>query len=442
MFREMPEEGSEGDSDGKALLTFVQNAIVEGLNASLRSSTHLPGSLFLLRCWLKVQPNQQIQADTTGAALLRVLANLVKIHTANGPDPVYRLIVSVLDVVRDRMADLKDQRRHLISILGTLTDRSTNLTLCRYLLDMVRQWVLHDAEPTSEGKEKADLLLKMAAFEHREEALYQKYLDVVYEVYDLDVLRGTDITHLLEPAFLLGTKSRNPLQRARFLNKLEQSLPRTLDARLQYLYSLQNWDTLADSYWIPQILSMLLSLADPFEPFLRRPVEKIQDADVIPGMGQDATVGDIIRPALNLIHLDPDLAHQLWVAVFPLCWASLTRIQQTGFTGYIIKLLSKEIHYKQVEMRPNVIGVFLGSSLVPRRSRSLRFSSNIWQRPSARGTLVSKSSPSSATSIAPMTRSGTAVRARSASFTPISRKTTCSTAWPAGVASSQTPRPL
>ena len=359
MMKEMPEDDtSEEESDGKTLLIFVQTAVNDGLNASLRTNSHLPGTLFLLRSWLKTQPKERLQAETIGAGLLKVLANLVKLHTTGGPDP-YRLIISVLDILRDRVSSLKDQRRHFNSIFGTLIDRSTNVKLCRYLLDMVRQWVLEDPEPASQGKEKASLLLKMAAFEHRDEALFEKYLEVIYDVYELDVLRGTDITHRLEPAFLLGAKSKDVVQRARFLDKLEQSLPRSLDGRLQHLYSLQNWDTLADDYWVPQILSMILGVVDYHEPLARKPLATLMENDPIEIMSASATVGDLIQPARNLIHMDQTLAHHLWISVFPMCWSSLSRSQQSAFTGYIVKLLSKEFHCKQVEMRPNVIQTFL-----------------------------------------------------------------------------------
>ena len=363
MFKEMPDDDTGDDNEGKALLTFVQNAVTEGLNSSLRSSSNLPGTLFLLRTWLKAQPKQQLAAETIGAGLLKVLANLVKIHTASGPDPAWRLIISVLDIVRDRVSDLKDQRRHLNSILGTLIDRSNNAALCRYLLDMVRQWVLDDPEPTSQGKEKAGLLLKMAVFEHRDEGLFQRYLDMIYDVYELDTLRGTDMTHRLEPAFLLGAKSKDPLQRGKFLDKLEHSLPRALDMRLQHLYSNQNWDTLADDYWIPQILSMVLGIVDPSDRVVRGSMVKVLQEDSMINMAQSSSVGDLITAARNLIHADQGLAHSLWVAVFPMCWASLSRPQQTTFTGFIVKLLSKEFHQKQVEMRPNVIQTFLDGLL-------------------------------------------------------------------------------
>ena len=360
MFKEMPASTElEGESDGKNLLTFVKDTITEGLNASLRSSSHLPGTLFLLRTWLKAQPGQQLQSETIGNGILRVLANLVKVHTTNGPDQAHRLIIAILDIVRDRLGELKEQRRHLISVLGTLIDRSTNVQLCRYLLDMVRQWVLNDPEPAAQGKEKAGLLLKMAAFELRDNALFQKYLEVVFDIYEAEPLRGTDITHRLEPAFLLGAKSKDPAQRGRFLDKLEQSLPQALDGRLQYIYSLQNWDTLSGDYWIPQILSMLLGILEYEDPLLRKTFSKVIESDLVAALSANSSVGDLIQPARNLIHRDSKLAHKLWVAVFPMCWSSLSRAQQTSFTGYIVKLLSKEYHSKQIESRPNVIQTFL-----------------------------------------------------------------------------------
>lgn len=363
MFRELPEnEDAEAEPEAKALLEFVQTAVTEGLTASLRSSSHLPGTLFLLRAWLKAQPHQ-LQNEVLSTGLLRVLGNLVKVHTTNGPDPAYRLIIAVLEVMRGRVGDFREQRRNLNLIMASLIERSTSVTLLKYVLDVLRQWILDDPEITSQGKEKANLLLKMSIFEQRDDTLFQKYLELVYDVYECDALRGTDLTHRLEPAFLLGTKSKNPSQRARFLDKLEQSLPRTLDGRLQHLYSLQSWDTLADSYWIPQILSMLLAIADYDEPVIRRQIVKILEDDPMVNAARNATSGDLIVAARNLIHLDYDLAYRLWVAVFPICWSALTRAAQTSFTPYIVKLLSKEFHRKQVDMRPNVIQTFLDGIL-------------------------------------------------------------------------------
>ncbi|WWC98567.1 hypothetical protein V866_005459 [Kwoniella sp. B9012] len=371
LFAEMPaDENAESDPEPKALFNFVQNAVNDGLTASLRSSSNLPGTLFILRSWLKTHP-KVLQSETISSALLKVLGNLVKVHTAssvppvqgNDPDPTAKLIISVLDIIRDRVGDLREQRKHLYSIITTLVERSSSPALCRYVLQLIRHWVIEDSEGAAHGKEKAGILLRMPVFEQRDDDLFQEYLDVVYEIYEDDKLRGTDITHRLEPAFLLGTKSKNAIQRAKFLDKLEQSLPRSLDGRLQYLYSLQNWDTLADCYWVPQILSQILGIVSHDETLVRRPSTTPLESDPIIDMARRATVGDIISPARNLIHVDNELANRLWIEVFPMCWSSLTRAQQTAFTPYIVKLLSKEYLRKQVEMKPNVVQTFLDGIL-------------------------------------------------------------------------------
>lgn len=369
LFKELPEDDSmDVEGEGKHLMKFVKDAVTEGLQNGLRSSSALPGTLFLLRHWLKAQPNQ-LQSEMVSNGLLKVLANLVKVHTANNgnsnqPDLAHRFIISILDIFRDRVADLREHRRHFQVTLSGLIERTQNVTLCRYLLDLLRQWVVDDPEPTSQGKEKASLLRTMSVFETRgDDELFEKYLDLIYDIYEIKELQGTDITHRLEPCFLLGARSKQPKQRARFLDKLEASLPISLDGRLQYLYSLQNWDCIADSYWIPQILSMLLAVSDEREVLLRQPLSTILEDDPIRGIALNATIGDIVRPARNLIHTDENLAHKIWVAVFPHCWSALSRHQQSAFTPYVIKLLAKDFHRKQIDLRPSVIQTFLAGLL-------------------------------------------------------------------------------
>lgn len=366
LFSEMPvDESAEAEPDAKALLAFVQAAVNDGLSASLRSTLSLPGTLFLLKTWLKTHP-KVLQSEGISSALLKVLANLVKLHTtssqsagaANEPD-IVRLITSVLDILRDRVNDLREQRKHLYNSITVLVDRSLNPVLCRYLLQLMRHWVIDGSDGATHGKEKALILLRMMGFESRSDQLFQEFLELVYDVYQQENLRGSDITHRLEPAFLLGTRSKNAEQRARFLDKLEQNLPRSIDSRLQYLCSLQNWDTLADSYWIPQILSQLLGVANLGESLTQQPMPRILDVDPIVDMAEGACIRHIVRPARNLIHIDVTLSHDLWVSVFSMCWGSLSRSHQLAFTPYLIKLLSKSHLQRQTEMRPNVVQAFL-----------------------------------------------------------------------------------
>lgn len=357
LFKELPDTEESAEGDFAKLLKHIQTAVIEGLASSLRSSSSLPGTLFVLRTWLKVQP-RQLQNDAIANGMLKVLQNLSKVHMQhhNVPDPSYRLIMAVLDVLRNQPEDLREHRKTLTAMVSLLIERTQNLTLCKYLLDMLKQWVLDDPEPQSLCKEKASMLLRMSLFEHRDETLFEGYLDLIYAIYDRDDFRGTDLTHRLEPAFLHGTKSRT--RRTKFLDKLEQSLPRTLDGRLQYLYSLQNWDTLADSNWIPQLLSTLLALVQPTR-LITNPLGRVADADPLVDMAANAKSTEISTAARLLILHDEELAHKTFAALFPMCWASLTRAQQTSFTPYIIKLLSKDYMKKQIDLKPNVIQTML-----------------------------------------------------------------------------------
>jgi transformation/transcription domain-associated protein len=104
---------------------------------------------------------------------------------------------------------------------------------------------------------------------------------------------------------------------------------------------------------------MLLASISPKESVIRRSLSKVRADDPLIALAAEQTASDLFISARNLVHVDVELARQLWTAIFSKCWASLTRSQQTSLTPYIIKLLSKDYHRKQVELRPNVIQTFL-----------------------------------------------------------------------------------
>lgn len=370
MLEELPtsEDDPEADDDTKALLHFVQSTVTDGLTASLRSMSPLPGTLLVLKCWLKAQPTR-LQSEPLASALLRVLGNLTKGHTAqanSATDPSSRLIMSILDISRSRMQDLRDQRRHLNAFIVLLIEKSPSVTLCRYMLDMLRHWVFDETDGFPTLKEKAGLLLRMSVFESRDEGLFKEFLNLVLDIYNAPDLRRTDLTNRLEPAFLLGTRCRDPVLRSKFIDMLEANLPKSLPERLQFLFAVQSWETVSDSYWIYQLLDLALACASSDDRLFRRDPKNIENAGSLTDLVRDATTGDILSSVRRLIYLDAETSHQTWVAYFKLAWTSLGKVQQQAVTPYIIKLLAKEHHLKQVEMRPNVIQSLLESVLACR----------------------------------------------------------------------------
>lgn len=51
---------------------------------------------------------------------------------------------------------------------------------------------------------------------------------------------------------------------------------------------------------------------------------------------------------IELLQADPNVAHHLWVLLFPIVWSSLHKDQQTALAKPIIQLLSKEHQTHQV----------------------------------------------------------------------------------------------
>lgn len=70
-------------------------------------------------------------------------------------------------------------------------------------------------------------------------------------------------------------------------------------------------------------------------------------------------VGDLVDALSNTATGDNWLAHQLWVLLFPIVWATMndSKELQVNLAKPIIMLLSKEYHLRAAQMRPNVIQV-------------------------------------------------------------------------------------
>lgn len=59
---------------------------------------------------------------------------------------------------------------------------------------------------------------------------------------------------------MLGLRARDPEMRKNFFSLYNDSLPKTLFARLQYIIQIQNWEPLGDVFWLKQGLDLLLAI--------------------------------------------------------------------------------------------------------------------------------------------------------------------------------------
>lgn len=345
----------EAQSDASDFHSWVNNTISEGL----LTGANLKGSLLMLKAVVQVTPSR---IETFAPALMRLLIKAVKDHTTPpvaNPDETVQQIASVLEICRNSVPYLADQRRHFLGCLVQIADKSTSDTLCNLLLSMTREWVLHRKEAYPTLKEKASLLSSMKAFEQRGATLFKDYLQLIYDIYKEDTLRRTDLTMRLEPSFLLACRAKDPAIRNQCIDLLDSSIPRTLASRLSFALSVQNWEHLADQYWLQLALDLLLGAIDGEDTLnLDSTIFQSRTTKLSASISQ-GHVRNLIQPMRRLLFLDPEVVHRTWISVFSAIWASLSRKEQVNLSNTMVVLLSKDHLNRQIDLRPNVVATLL-----------------------------------------------------------------------------------
>ena len=399
-----PEEDDamEVDSPGAEFVKNYGTITTEALNAG-----NLVSSINCLWTMSKVRPDM---VDTHFAMIMKHFSQrLVKDHVnafAQAPaqgqgmrppdansDPVdfflgVDLIQKTIDVLSTRMSTLGDQRRPFLSVLATIVEKSMNADLCNKILDMVETWIFESGETWPTLKEKVAVLHKMLLFENRpDQTLLKRFLDLVIRIYEDETITRSELTVRLEHAFLIGTRAKDVDMRARFMAIFNKSLSQTASSRLSYVLTSQNWDTLADSFWLKQATQLLFGSIDmnmpirlhqddyricaPSQLFSRPSINPEQNADDIMiddeleslvlaqrKFNQDISEmksRDLLEPLVQLQHIDDSVAYDVWVKLFPLFWSAQSRDERIDLEKGMVTLLTREYHQRQLNLRPNVI---------------------------------------------------------------------------------------
>ncbi|RPB12496.1 hypothetical protein P167DRAFT_506485 [Morchella conica CCBAS932] len=406
------EEGEEEEEDVKdspatVFTTLLTTIVQENLNTNLMSSVHILWTLSqkrpaviddhiaaLMKAFQKIgKDHLSSTAATPGQSLVVNLPNSVKPEpNAGGNSQVFdaetttKLLRMVIDVAASRVSVLGDQRRPFLSVMAQLVEKSSSTELCTKILGIVRDWVFGSTESFPTLKEKTAVLSKMLSFETRPDPiLCSKFLDLVIDIYESPAVNNTELTVRLEHAFLVGTRAKDVNMRNRFLQIFDRSLSRTISSRISFVLGTQNWETLADSYWLNQATHLLfgsvdmdtrvelhsedLRIATASSIFSTYNADSRKDSLMLDDKFEDlmyrhrkfcqslaeVKAGDIFQPIAQLQHLDASVAHQIWIALFPLCWSALGKEDRQDLSRGIVGLLAKEWHQRQMDKRPNVI---------------------------------------------------------------------------------------
>ncbi|KAJ5831817.1 Histone acetylase complex subunit [Penicillium riverlandense] len=300
------------------------------------------------------------------------------------------LIFKTIELISVRMSHLGDQRRPFLSVLAQLVERSQNIKLCSKVLGMTESWIFHSTESWPTLKEKTAVLHKMLLFESRpDQTMLKKFLDLVIRIYEDSKITRTELTVRLEHAFLIGTRAQDVEMRSRFMRIFDRSLTRLASSRLSYVLTCQNWDTLADSFWLSQASQLVLGCVDMNTSARLNPADfTLYPVSFLFGGGDkdprksdimvddqletfvaerrrfmsdigDVRVRDLMEPLIQLQHTDPSVAYKLWTTLFPLFWSTLSKEDRIDLEKGMVNLLTREYHQRQLDKRPNVVQALL-----------------------------------------------------------------------------------
>ena len=394
------DDESMEDSTQSDLFTFCSGIISEAL-----SNGNLVAGLNLLEAVSERRPSE---VDTHIPVVMKALqTKLTKEHiaactpgvrqneAANSPDVLdfdlqVTMILKAIKVLSCRMSQLGENRRPFLTVLASLVERSTSNKLCLKILELVERWIFHSTEPLPSLKEKTAVLHKMLLFEHRADStLLTKFLELVIRIYEDAKVTRSELTVRMEHAFLIGTRAQDVDMRNRFMTIFHRSLSCTASSRLNYVIASQNWDCLADSYWLSQVIQLMLGCVEFANEAQLHPEDfKAPSPAVVFGtyakdnrltdvmvddkletfttkykqfcaVLNDVKASDILEPLSHLQHADSHLAHQIWVAFFPLLWSALSKDDRIDLEKGMVSLLTKDYHQRQIDKRPNCVQTLL-----------------------------------------------------------------------------------
>ena len=75
-----------------------------------------------------------------------------------------------------------------------------------------------------------------------------------------DEILRREVFAKVERQHLLGLRTRNPLFKDKFFQLYDVAIGQSLFLRLQYIVTVQEWDAMADTFWLMQGLDLILQL--------------------------------------------------------------------------------------------------------------------------------------------------------------------------------------
>lgn len=267
----------------ECLYACIGKFVFEGLANYEKNPTATPSTLFGTLMILKAACiSNPAYIDRLITPFMRVLQRMHKEHiqgTDANPVGTELLIIS-LDLVKNRLGGMgSDMRKGFIgTILVKLIEGTRDVKIMKAITKMLDEWIkqpanavnnqnVRESSPFPVLREKSILLVKLMVYVEKnfpdDTELNAQFLEIVNYVYRDPVLKESELSTKLEPAFLQGLRCVQPQLRAKFFEIFDNSMKRRLHDRLLYLVCSQNWEAIGAHYWIKQCIELVFATAVP-----------------------------------------------------------------------------------------------------------------------------------------------------------------------------------
>ncbi|KAL3270789.1 hypothetical protein HHI36_021313 [Cryptolaemus montrouzieri] len=260
------------------LYTTVGKVIHEGLNNYEKNAQANPSTLFGTIMILKAAcASNHSYIDLLITPFMKVLHRLAKEHlqptSADHTAMTSELLILSLDLVKTRVVVMGVEMRKTFigTILVGLIEKTQDIKVMKAITKMLEEWMkcknVVTLNQAPSLREKSILLVKMMQYVEKrfpdDAEITAQFLELVNYVYTDPMLKTSELTSKLEPAFLAGLRCTQPHIRGKFFKVFDESMKRRLFDRLLYIVCSQNWEAIGPHYWIKQCIELLLVTVVP-----------------------------------------------------------------------------------------------------------------------------------------------------------------------------------
>ena len=233
-------------------------------------------------------------------------------------------------------------------------------------------------------KEKSQNLQKMKCVTKRfskNHTVAEAYFDIIYDIYNSQDLRGSQVATDLEVLFLHGMRSEFPLIRQKFFNLYQSNLGATVYDRLINILIGQNWKNFEQYYWVKHCVHLILSVIDqtalletcvsvqdgyqegPLQSQFRfKPSFKVdrqamystnsphpsEEPPLLESIKENYT-SNFVNAIAELCYLNTQFCHWTWINLFPMIWKAFSQKDRSSLSVEISPFLISGTHLCQAE---------------------------------------------------------------------------------------------